>query len=53
MTDETEVFWSPGDVAKHLGVSPYGLRRLAGVYAQVNGRIPADSSCTAYFGVST
>jgi hypothetical protein len=47
MTDETEVFWSPGDVAKHLGVSPSGLRRLAGVYAQVHGDLPKDSSGTS------
>lgn len=47
MTDEPEVFWSPGDVAKHLGVSPSGLRRLAGVYAQVHGDLPKDSSGTS------
>ncbi len=47
MTDETEVMWSPGDVAKRLRVSPSGLRRLAGVYAQVYGEIPTDSSSTS------
>jgi AraC-like DNA-binding protein len=47
MADETEVFWSPGDVARHLGVSPSGLRRLAGVYAQVHGELPKDSSGTS------
>ncbi len=47
MTSETEVFWSPGDVARRLGVSPSGLRRLAGVYAQVYGDLPKDSSGTS------
>jgi DNA-binding transcriptional MerR regulator len=47
MTDETEVFWSPGDVAKRLGVSPSGLRRLAGVYAQLYGELPKDSGGTS------
>ena len=47
MADETEVFWSPGDVAKRLEVSPSGLRRLAGVYAQVYGDLPKDSSGTS------
>ncbi len=47
MTDETEVFWSPGDVAKRLRVSPSGLRRLAGVYAQLYGELPKDSSGTS------
>lgn len=47
MADEPEVFWSPGDVAKRLEVSPSGLRRLAGVYAQVYGDIPTDSSGTS------
>jgi hypothetical protein len=47
MADETEVFWSPGDVAKRLEVSPSGLRRLAGVYAQVYGELPKDSSGTS------
>lgn len=47
MTDETEVMWSPSDVAKRLRVSPSGLRRLAGVYAQVYGEIPTDSSSTS------
>lgn len=47
MTDETEVIWSLSDVAKRLRVSPSGLRRLAGVYAQVYGEIPTDSSGTS------
>ncbi len=47
MADETEVLWSPGDVAKRLEVSPSGLRRLAGVYAQVYGDLPKDSSGTS------
>ena len=47
MADETEVFWSPGDVAKRLEVSPSGLRRLAGVYAELYGELPKDSSGTS------
>ncbi len=47
MSDATEVFWSPGDVARRLGVSPSGLRRLAGVYAEVYGELPKDSSGTS------
>jgi hypothetical protein len=47
MADKTEVVWSPGDVARRLGVSPSGLRRLAGVYAQVYGDLPKDSSGTS------
>jgi DNA-binding transcriptional MerR regulator len=47
MTDETEVLWSPGDVAKRLGVSPSGLRRLAGTYAELYGELPRDSSGTS------
>ncbi len=47
MADETEIFWSPGDVAKRLEVSPSGLRRLAGVYAQLYGELPKDSSGTS------
>ncbi len=38
---------NPGDVARRLGVSPSGLRRLAGVYAQVYGDLPKDSSGTS------
>ncbi len=47
MSEESEVLWSPGDVARRLGVSPSGLRRLAGVYAQVYGDLPKDSSGTS------
>lgn len=38
---------SPGDVARRLGVSPSGLRRLAGVYSAVFGELPKDSSGTS------
>jgi hypothetical protein len=47
MADNAEVVMSPGDVARRLGVSPSGLRRLAGVYAQVHGELPKDSSGTS------
>jgi DNA-binding transcriptional MerR regulator len=45
--DETEVLWNPGDVAKRLGVSASGLRRLAGSYAELYGELPRDSSGTS------
>ncbi len=38
---------TPGDVAKRLGVSPSGLRRLASVYAGLYGELPKDSSGTS------
>lgn len=38
---------SPGDVARRLGVSPSGLRRLAGVYGEVYGDLPKDVSGTS------
>ncbi len=44
---DAEVVMNPGDVARRLGVSPSGLRRLAGVYAQVYGDLPKDSSGTS------
>ncbi len=44
---DAEVVMNPGDVARRLGVSPSGLRRLAGVYAQVHGELPKDSSGTS------
>ncbi len=51
MSDENagaaEVVMSPGDVARRLGVSPSGLRRLAGVYGAVFGELPKDSSGTS------
>lgn len=46
MSDQTEVVLNPGDVARRLGVSPSGLRRLAGVYAELYGALPKDSSGT-------
>ena len=47
MSDETEVVLNPGDMARRLGVSPSGLRRLAGVYAELYGELPKDSSGTS------
>jgi hypothetical protein len=44
---DAEVVMNPGDVARRLGVSPSGLRRLAGVYSQVHGELPKDSSGTS------
>ncbi len=44
---EAEIVLSPGDVARRLGVSPSGLRRLAGVYGAVFGELPKDSSGTS------
>jgi len=47
VSDQTEVVLNPGDVARRLGVSPSGLRRLAGVYAELYGELPKDSSGTS------
>ena len=47
MSGEAEVVLNPGDVARRLGVSPSGLRRLAGVYAELYGELPKDSSGTS------
>ncbi len=47
MNGEAEVVLNPGDVARRLGVSPSGLRRLAGVYAELYGELPKDSSGTS------
>lgn len=47
MADEAEVVLNPGDVARRLGVSPSGLRRLAGVYAELYGDLPKDASGTS------
>jgi hypothetical protein len=44
---DAEVFWNPGDVARRLGVRPSGLRRLVGVYADLYGELPMDSSGTS------
>ncbi len=45
--NEAEVVLSPGEAARRLGVSPSGLRRLAGVYATVFGELPKDSAGTS------
>jgi len=47
VSDETEVVLSPSEAARRLGVSPSGLRRLAGVYGEVYGDLPKDSSGTS------
>lgn len=47
MSDEIEVVLSPGEAARQLGVSSSGLRRLAGVYSEVHGELPKDSSGTS------
>lgn len=47
MSGDAEVVMTPGDVAKRLGVSPSGLRRLASVYAGLYGELPKDSSGTS------
>ncbi len=53
MSDETsgagavEVVLSPGEAARRLGVSPSGLRRLAGPYGAVFGELPKDSAGTS------
>lgn len=44
---DTEMVMSPGEAARRLGVSPSGLRRLAGAYGAVYGDLPKDSSNTA------
>jgi len=41
---DAEVVLSPGAAARRLGVSPSGLRRLAGAYGEVYGDLPKDSS---------
>jgi hypothetical protein len=41
---DAEIFLSPGDAAHRLGLSPSGLRRLAGVWAQLYGDLPKGSS---------
>ncbi len=47
MNDATEVVLSPGEAARRLGVSPSGLRRLAGPYGAVFGELPKDSAGTS------
>jgi DNA-binding transcriptional MerR regulator len=47
VSGDAEVVMTPGDVAKRLGVSPSGLRRLASVYAGLYGELPKDSSGTS------
>jgi hypothetical protein len=44
---DAEVVLSPGEAARRLGVSPSGLRRLAGAYGEVYGDLPKDSSGTS------
>ncbi len=38
---------SPGSAARRLGVSPSGLRRLAGAYSEVYGELQKDASGTS------
>ncbi len=45
--DAAEVVMSPAEAARRLGVSPSGLRRLAGVYGAVFTELPKDSSGTS------
>lgn len=47
MADENEVILSPREAARRLGVSPSGLRRLAGVYGDMFGDLPKDASGTS------
>lgn len=47
MVDENEVILSPREAARRLGVSPSGLRRLAGVYGELYGDLPKDASGTS------
>lgn len=47
MADDQQVILTPGDAAQRLGVSPSGLRRLAGVYGQMFGPLPKDSTGTS------
>jgi DNA-binding transcriptional MerR regulator len=47
MSGDAEVVMNPGDVARRLGVSPSGLRRLASIYGEVHGELPKDSSRTS------
>lgn len=42
-----EVVLSPGEAARRLGVSPSGLRRLAGPYGAVFGELPKDHAGTS------
>ena len=44
---DAEVVLSPGEAARRLGVSPSGLRRLAGAYGEVYGDLPKDASGTS------
>ncbi len=44
---DAEVVLSPGEAARRLGVSPSGLRRLAGAYGEIYGDLPKDSSGTS------
>lgn len=44
---DAEVILNPGDVARRLGVSSSGLRRLAAVYAEVYGPLQKDASGTS------
>ncbi len=46
-SEGVEVVLSPGEAARRLGVSPSGLRRLAGVYGAVFKELPKDSSGTS------
>lgn len=45
--DDAEVVLTPSAAARQLGVSPSGLRRLAGVYGDLYGDLPKDSSGTS------
>lgn len=44
---DAEVILNPGDVARRLGVSSSGLRRLAAVYAEVYGPLQKDAGGTS------
>ncbi len=46
MTD-AEVVMTPGEAARRLGVSPSGLRRLAGAYSEIYGELQKDASGTS------
>jgi DNA-binding transcriptional MerR regulator len=43
---DAEVVLTPGEVARRLGVSPSGLRRLAVIYGEVYGELQKDASGT-------
>lgn len=47
MNGEAEIILTPGDVAKKLGVSPSGLRRLAVIYGEVFNELPKDPQGTS------